>query len=94
MGNLSFPAQVRLDDRGNVARNALIEKEILVTLTLSHVGTKVAIKMLDLHLQSLFVLMRTFCWTLFWLNFSLVPQGAIINMQAWSLQRFYRLTPI
>ena len=56
-GEPFIPAEVRLDDAGEVSRMTLIENEVVVTITLSHVGTRVSVKTLELHIQSLYDLM-------------------------------------
>ena len=57
-GPFEFTTEVRVDDSGVVTRNTLTDNEVLVTVTLSHVGTRVGIKTLEVHLGSLYDLMR------------------------------------
>ena len=53
-----FRTEVRTDETGIVTRKTLMDNEALTTLTLNHVGTRVGIRTLEVHIQSVYDLMR------------------------------------
>lgn len=50
--------EVHFSDSQIINRSTLVENEHLVTLALTHLGTRVSVKTLDVHIQSLYELMQ------------------------------------
>lgn len=51
-------SKVQFDDSNSITRATLVQNEKLVTLALEHVGTRVSVRTLEVHVQSLYSLME------------------------------------
>ena len=50
--------EVQFTDTQTITRSTLVDNEHLVTLALTHLGTRVSVKTLDVHIQSMYDLMQ------------------------------------
>ena len=50
--------EVLFTDTQSITRSTLVDNEHLVTLALTHLGTRVSVKTLDVHVQSMYDLMQ------------------------------------
>ena len=51
-------AQVQFQEKNLISRETLVKNEALVTITLSHLGTRVCVRSLEVHIQALYDLMQ------------------------------------
>lgn len=56
--HIGFPAKVQFDQRAGINRETVAQNSQLVSLTLKHIGSRVTVNTLEVHIQSFYDLMH------------------------------------